>query len=198
MPHVTLLGKQMVCDAYGAVRLRPSRTVALVAFLVVHSGSPQTRQRIAAASWPDSTDEQALTNLRRELHHLRGALGDDASLVVTPRDLCWRDTPACRVDVRVFGSERAAALAAAAAGNAETFLAHAAAARDLRRRVPARLLRGLGAGSAFGAGAAVRGPARPDRAGANSDEPPPGPDARPRRLLPARPRRERACPAPGS
>ena len=53
------------------VRTRSSRAVALVAFLVAHAGSPQPRQRIAGLFWPDSTDAQALTNLRRELHHLR-------------------------------------------------------------------------------------------------------------------------------
>ena len=51
--------------------------VALVAFLAAHAGSPQLRQRIAGLFWPDSTDAQALTNLRRELHHLRNALGSE-------------------------------------------------------------------------------------------------------------------------
>ena len=43
--------------------------------------TPASRSRgrqLAAALWPDSTDAQALTNLRRELHHLRAVLGDDA------------------------------------------------------------------------------------------------------------------------
>ena len=34
MLRVTLLGEQMACDAHGAVRMRPSRTVALIASLV--------------------------------------------------------------------------------------------------------------------------------------------------------------------
>ena len=55
-------------------------------------------------------------------------LGDEPSLVVTSRDLCWRDTPTCRVDLRIFDIEREAALAAAAAGDDEGVLAHAAAA----------------------------------------------------------------------
>ena len=95
---------------------RSSRTVALVGFLAAHAGSPQTRQRIAGLFWPDSTDAQALTNLRRELHNLRQVLGDEPSLVVTSRDLCWRDTETCRVDLRIFDIERKAALAAAAVG----------------------------------------------------------------------------------
>ena len=129
MLHVSLLGEQAINDDRAAsVRARSSRTVILVAFLALHAGSPQARQRIAGLLWPESTDAQALTNLRRELHHLRQVLGDEASLVVTPRDLCWRDTKTCRVDMRVFDSERKAALTAAAAGDDDGVLSHATAA----------------------------------------------------------------------
>ncbi len=129
MLHMSLLGEQAIIDdRAGSVQARSSRAAALVAFLTVHAGSPQPRQRIAGLLWPESTDAQALTNLRRELHHLRQVLGDEASLVVTPRDLCWRDTNTCRVDVRVFDAERTAALAAAAAGDDDAILVHATAA----------------------------------------------------------------------
>jgi DNA-binding SARP family transcriptional activator/tetratricopeptide (TPR) repeat protein len=129
MLHVSLLGEQAITDGRGgSVRARSSRAVVLIAFLVVHAGSPQPRQRIAGLFWPESTDGQALTNLRRELHHLRQVLGDDPSLVVTSKDLCWRDTKTCQVDVRVFDMERKAALAAAAAGDDGGVLRHATAA----------------------------------------------------------------------
>ena len=95
MLHVSLLGEQSITgggrDGAG-IRTRSSRSVALIAFLAAHAGAPQLRQRIAGLFWPDSTDAQALTNLRRELHQLRQVLGDEPSLVVTPVDLCWRDT----------------------------------------------------------------------------------------------------------
>ena len=127
MPHVFLLGQQAIADeGTGSVRTRSSRTVALVAFLAVHAGLPQTRQRIAGLFWPDSTDAQALTNLRRELHHLRHALGDEPSLVVTSSDLCWRDTETSCVDIRIFDMERKAALAAA--NDSTGILAHATSA----------------------------------------------------------------------
>ena len=126
--HVTLLGEQLLAGADGTVQARSSRTLALIAFLVSRRDAPQTRQRIAAAFWPDSSDEQALTNLRRELHHLRSVLGDEPALVVTQRDLAWRDSPTCVVDVRAFRSDRTAALAAAAGGDRDTFLTRAAAA----------------------------------------------------------------------
>jgi DNA-binding SARP family transcriptional activator len=127
--QVSLLGEQAIADDRGgSVRARSSRAVVLVAFLVVHAGSPQPRQRIAGLFWPESTDAQALTNLRRELHHLRQVLRGEPSLVVTSRDLCWRDTKTCRVDARVFDVERKAALAAAAAGDDHGILRHGAAA----------------------------------------------------------------------
>ena len=128
MLQVTLLGEQAITDDRAGVRAHSSRAVALVAFLVAHAGVPQPRQRIAGMFWPDSTDAQALTNLRRELHHLRQVLGDDRSLVVTPRDLCWRDCGTCRVDLGIFGAERKAALAAAAADDDAGVRVHAAAA----------------------------------------------------------------------
>ena len=128
MLHVSLLGEQAITDDVTGVQASSSRAVALVAYLAAHVGSPQARQRIAGVFWPDSTDAQALTNLRRELHHLRHVLGDERSLVVTSRDLCWHDSQTCRVDLRVFDTERAAALAAVAADDDAGVLLHAAAA----------------------------------------------------------------------
>jgi DNA-binding SARP family transcriptional activator len=96
MLHVSLLGEQSITGGGGdgaGSRTRSSRSVALVAFLVVHAGSPQPRQRIAGLFWPESTDGQALTNLRRELHQLRQVLGDEPSLVVGSVLARHRDLP---------------------------------------------------------------------------------------------------------
>ncbi len=129
MLSVSLLGEQAIIDdASGAVRTRSSRAVALIAYLVAHAGAPQTRQRISLLFWPDSTDAQALTNLRRELHHVRQVLGDQPSLVVTSTDLSWRDTDTSKVDLRTFQTERAMALAAAADGDEQSVISHGAAA----------------------------------------------------------------------
>ena len=110
MLRISLLGEQVIeDDATGEIRSRSSRTLALVGYLALHAGTPQSRQMLAGVLWPDSNDAQALTNLRRELHHLRRVLGGDDSLQATSTDLCWRDTDSCRVDVRVLrtGLERA-------------------------------------------------------------------------------------------
>ena len=119
MLRIALLGEQTVVDDDGRPRSRSSRTLALIAFLVLHAGAPQPRQRIAGLFWPDSADAQALTNLRRELHHLRHALRGRRALVVTARPVLARQPgPAGRL--RVFDLERrTAALAAAAAGRTE-------------------------------------------------------------------------------
>ncbi len=129
MLSVSLLGEQAIIDdASGAVRTRSSRSVALVAYLVAHAGAPQTRQRISLLFWPDSTDAQALTNLRRELHHLRQILGEQPSLVVTSTDLTWCDSDTSTVDLRTFQTERAVTLAAAADGDDDAVITHGAAA----------------------------------------------------------------------
>jgi len=128
MLHVSLLGEQSITDDGTGIRARSSRGLALIGFLVTHAGSPQARQRIAGLFWPDSADGQALTNLRRELHQLRQVLGDELSLIVTSRDLCWCDAETCQVDVRTFDIEREAARAAAAAGDDDGVLAHGAQA----------------------------------------------------------------------
>jgi DNA-binding SARP family transcriptional activator len=113
MLRVSLLGEQaIVDDVSGQVRARSSRAVALVGYLAVHAAVPQPRQQVAAALWPDSVDRQALTNLRRELHHLRQALGDDSALQVTPTHLGWQDTDSCWVDLYVFQRYLARAMAA--------------------------------------------------------------------------------------
>src|ERR1700722_9653373 len=113
MLHVSLLGEQGITEDGTSVQSRSSRSVALVAFLAVHAGTPQSRQRIAGTFWPESTDAQALTNLRREMHHLRQLLGEERSLVRSSRDLCWCDTDPCSVDLRTFAGARAAACWAA-------------------------------------------------------------------------------------
>lgn len=127
MLRVCVLGEQSITDdRAGAMLIRSSRSVALIGYLAAHAGSPQPRQRIAGVFWPDSSDGQALTNLRRELHNLRQLLGDEPALRVTSRDLCWCDTTTCRVDLRDFATERAAALSAEAAGDDAGVIEHAA------------------------------------------------------------------------
>jgi DNA-binding SARP family transcriptional activator/tetratricopeptide (TPR) repeat protein len=131
--EVSLLGEQYVAGSPATNLPRSSRSIALLGFLALHADAPQPRQRLAATFWPDSTEQQARTNLRRELHHLRLLLGDDPSLVVEPATLMWREWPTCRVDVCVFRRERQLGLQALAAGDQPAMLEHGAAAVEQYR-----------------------------------------------------------------
>src|SRR5246127_1143876 len=125
MLQVSVLGGQQITDdRESGAQVRSSRALALIAYLAAHGGVPHARQRIAGLLWPESGDAQALTNLRRELHHLRQALGDDGSLRVTARDLCWVDAPTCHVDVPGFDTERLGALAGGQPGDDDAVIGH--------------------------------------------------------------------------
>ena len=119
-----LLGEQAIVGPDG-VSMRSSRSVALLAFLAWHAGVPQPRHRVAVAFWPDSSDAQALTNLRRELHALRRVLGSEGCLQATATDLTWVDVAGVELDLRVFEAAAAAAFEADARGDAATACAQA-------------------------------------------------------------------------
>jgi DNA-binding SARP family transcriptional activator len=100
--RVRLLGQLSV--HVGETPLGPldsGRAESLLAYLLLHRGVPQPRQRLAFLLWPDSTEAQARTNLRHVLHHLRRALPEDL-LDITPRTLAWRVDVPCWIDVAAF------------------------------------------------------------------------------------------------
>jgi len=97
----------------GGVELRPgaqalpaldsARGESLLAYLLLHRGAPQPRQRLAFLLWPDSTEQQAHTNLRKVLHNLRRALPDADRLIdIGPRTLQWRAAAPLWLDVEQF------------------------------------------------------------------------------------------------
>lgn len=101
----------------------PSRALSLLACLAVRAGVPQPRAHLAGLLWPDSSEPQARTNLRRELHQLKAVLGSPTSLAVLPDTLTWRDSDACSVDAAAFSAVQREALAALAAGDQQQFAA---------------------------------------------------------------------------
>jgi DNA-binding SARP family transcriptional activator/predicted ATPase len=95
------------------IGITTERLKALLAYLVLHRDIPQTRQRLAFQFWEDSTEVQARTNLRRELHHLRQGLPEaDRFLLADAKTLQWNPHGPFVLDVAEF--ERAFATAAAA------------------------------------------------------------------------------------
>jgi DNA-binding SARP family transcriptional activator len=126
---IRLLGRfELHLGGEAEVRLDIARAELLVTYLLLHRGA-QPRRRLAFALWPDSSEAQAQTNLRKLLHTLRVRLPTiDRSLEITPRTIGWRAGAPVRVDVDEFekltapaagkrdraGSERLAALRTAA------------------------------------------------------------------------------------
>jgi DNA-binding SARP family transcriptional activator len=111
--RIELLGGFRVFRGGRAVNRAPgARQQQLLALLILQArGGPMLRQRIAGTLWPDSGDAQSLTNLRRELHHLREDWPDlDGLIDAGPRTLAWHGTEA-QVDVWAFDDAAARGLA---------------------------------------------------------------------------------------
>lgn len=88
---------------HGKASLPPldsARAESLLAYLLLHRDAPQPRRRLAFLLWPDSTERQALTNLRHVLHNLRRALPQaDRFIAATQRSLHWRPDAPVWLDV---------------------------------------------------------------------------------------------------
>src|SRR4051794_10915815 len=106
MLHIRILGEFAVLLDGAAVRLpNLERLQALLAYLLLHRGTPQPRAHLAFLLWPDSPEAQAQTNLRKLLHHLTQALPDLAAcLLITRSHLQWRADPGCGCDLTDFES----------------------------------------------------------------------------------------------
>ncbi len=86
------------------------RLQSLLAYLVLHRDAPQPRQRLAFLLWPDSSEAQARTNLRHQLHLLRQALpAADDFLDVGVQALQFKSGAPYTLDVADFESALAQA-----------------------------------------------------------------------------------------
>ena len=117
--HIKLLGGFCLsCADKSVAGVTTERPQALLAYLVLHRDIPQTRQRLAFQFWADSTEAQARTNLRRELHHLRQGLPDaDRFVLADAKTLQWNPHAPFVLDVAEFERAFAAAEAAERAGD---------------------------------------------------------------------------------
>ena len=86
------------------------RQQLLLAYLLLHRHAPVSRQHLAFTLWPDSTDAQALGNLRRELSKLRRHLPQaERFLSINNQSVYWRTDADCTLDVAAFEDALAAA-----------------------------------------------------------------------------------------
>lgn len=88
------------------------RLQSLLAYLVLRRTAPQDRSHLAFLLWPDSTEAQAHTNLRKLLHQLRQALpAAEHFLYADKHNLQWRPAPGASWTLDVQDFEQALAQA---------------------------------------------------------------------------------------
>ncbi|MSP14802.1 MAG: hypothetical protein EXR62_17810 [Chloroflexi bacterium] len=69
--QIQLLGDfHLVYGDLPLTRLHAARLQSLCAYLLLHRQAPQSRRYLVFSFWPDTTEGQALTNLRKLLHTL--------------------------------------------------------------------------------------------------------------------------------
>src|SRR5712692_10513516 len=101
--RIELFGNlRITCGENQVTSVNTSRLQSLLAYLILHE-SPQPREHVAFLLWPESSESQARTNLRRLLHHLRRALPAECCLLEADHHtIQWRRDPTCAVDVLDF------------------------------------------------------------------------------------------------
>ncbi len=89
--HLHLLGDFLLVSGDTPVTtVTVPRLKSLLAYLLLHRNAPQDRSHLAFLLWPDSTEAQAHTNLRKLLHQLRQAFPDvDHFLHADKHSLQW-------------------------------------------------------------------------------------------------------------
>ena len=109
--HIHLLGDFLLVSGDTPVTtVNVPRLQSLLTYLVLHRSAPQDRSRLAFLLWPDSTEAQAHTNLRKLLYQLRQAFPDaDHFLYVDKHSLQWQTTPDASWTLDVLDFEQALA-----------------------------------------------------------------------------------------
>jgi len=109
---IRLLGEfSLICNEASLTTVNTPRLQSLLAYLLLHRDTRQSRQHLAYLFWPGSSDAQARTNLRNLIHQLRQALPDAPKFLCTDgATIQWRPDAPCTLDVAEF--ENALALGA--------------------------------------------------------------------------------------
>lgn len=102
--HIRLLGGfSLVFGTTPVLGVNTARLQSLLAYLILHAASPQSRQYVAFLLWPDAQESHARNNLRQLLYQLRHALPDpDRFLFADANVVHWQIDEAQTVDVQLF------------------------------------------------------------------------------------------------
>lgn len=104
MLTIQLLGGFKITDDGEPIPgLTRPRGKALLAYLLLHHATPQDRAHLAYTFWPETSDSQARTNLRRELHQLRQSFPRfDAFIQSDGQSVQWQMPEESTLDVAEF------------------------------------------------------------------------------------------------
>jgi DNA-binding SARP family transcriptional activator len=105
--NIRLLGPiEFKRGANSTLGFESNKVRALIAYLVVESGRPHQRRRLAALLWPKMQESTALSNLRYALSNLRKVIGDRSAqppfLLITPQTIQFNAHSNSWVDVFLF------------------------------------------------------------------------------------------------
>lgn len=102
--QIQLLGNFHMAEGETAVSpLTTARLQTFFCFLLIHAKQPLPRHYIAALLWPDSTESQARTNLRKAIHQLRNQFPTtDRLFHINSKVIQWRADAPAMVDIHQF------------------------------------------------------------------------------------------------
>jgi DNA-binding SARP family transcriptional activator len=101
--QVSLLGGFNLWYGDTAVSNLDTRCQSLLAYLILNRNTAHTRQQIAFLFWPDSTEAQARTNLRKAIYKLRQNLPEtDQFLLINRQTIQWKPDAPFTLDVAKF------------------------------------------------------------------------------------------------
>ena len=111
--YIRLLGSfEVEIEGQAVAAFRSDKVRALLAYLSVERMHPHRREKLAGLLWPDSTEDQARGNLRKELSHLRQCFGDRAAdtplFEITRQTLGFNLVDDCTLDIAQFTDRLAA------------------------------------------------------------------------------------------
>jgi predicted ATPase/DNA-binding SARP family transcriptional activator len=117
---VQLLGQFRICvEGHSISSQVTDRSQSLLAYLLLHAGSPQSRVHLAFVFWPDASEANGRNSLRQLIHQLRRAVPDaDRYIESDANTIRWALDPSVSLDVAMFDTARAEAERAVKTGNA--------------------------------------------------------------------------------
>src|SRR5437879_13264200 len=131
--RVQLFGNlQFTWEGKPVTTISTNRLQSLLAFLILRTEAPQSREQVASLLWPESDESQARTNLRQLLHHLKRALpGECTSLRTDHFAIQWLQDDSCAIDTIDFQTAQAHAANARARADRASEKTHLTAAAQL-------------------------------------------------------------------